>query len=86
MRHERNIVKYTGKRDFDMSEVKLLVLDLDGTLLNEKKQISERNREVLLKAMNEKGLRVAIGSGRDYDYARKVSEPLELDSHKGFLI
>ncbi|MBR3345067.1 MAG: HAD hydrolase family protein, partial [Solobacterium sp.] len=27
-----------------MSEVKLLVLDLDGTLLNEKKQISERNR------------------------------------------
>ena len=76
----------TPEEDMNMSEVKLLVLDLDGTLLNGKKQISERNREVLLKAQNEKGLRIAIGSGRDYDYAKKVSEPLELDSHKGFLI
>ena len=69
-----------------METVKLLVLDLDGTLLNERKQISERNRSVLLRAQEEKGLRVAIGSGRDYHFAAKVAAPLELESHRGFLI
>ncbi|MBR3358749.1 MAG: HAD-IIB family hydrolase [Solobacterium sp.] len=69
-----------------MEQIKLLVLDLDGTLLNESKQISERNRRVLLQAQEEKGLRIAIGSGRDCHFAAKVAAPLELDCHRGFLI
>ena len=69
-----------------MGIIKLLVLDLDGTLLNEKKEISRRNRDVLLRAQEEKGLRIAIGSGRDYGFAAKVAAPLELDTHRGFLI
>ena len=69
-----------------MEQIKLLVLDLDGTLLNERKQISERNRSVLLRAQEEKGLGIAIGSGRDYHFAAKVAAPLELESHRGFLI
>ncbi len=67
-------------------EVKLLVLDLDGTLLNSHKEISEHNRDVLLKAQEEKGLRIAIGSGREVAYAERVSSCLQLKSHNGFMI
>jgi phosphoglycolate phosphatase-like HAD superfamily hydrolase len=33
-----------------MSQIKLVTMDLDGTLLNDKKQISEHTREVLSEA------------------------------------
>lgn len=66
--------------------VRLLVLDLDGTLLNDHKEISQRNTEVLLKAQNEKGLRIAIGSGREVPYAERIVSCLELKAHGGFLI
>ena len=35
---------------------KMVVLDLDGTLLNDKKQISRRNAEVIKKVHKEKGV------------------------------
>ena len=42
---------------------KLLVLDLDGTLTNSKKEIPEQNLNTLLRAQ-EKGLRIVLASGR----------------------
>ena len=42
---------------------KLLCLDLDGTLLNDQKQVTERTRQYLQKA-KERGIEIALLSGR----------------------
>lgn len=52
--------------------VKLIITDLDGTLLGEDHQtISERNKQALKKAA-ERGITVALGSGRTYGVLKNV--------------
>lgn len=46
-------------------KIKLIALDLDGTLYNTKSQISERNREVLKYAVD-CGITIVISTGRPY--------------------
>ena len=40
---------------------KLVVLDLDGTLTNSKKEITDRNRETLIR-IQEQGVSLVLGS------------------------
>ena len=42
---------------------KLLVLDLDGTLTNAKKEITPRNREALIR-VQQQGVKLILASGR----------------------
>lgn len=59
------------------NEIKLIVMDMDGTLLNSDQQISQENREALLKA-REQGIHLAICSGRlSGDIARFVQDDLK---------
>lgn len=46
-----------------MSKIKLIALDMDGTLLNSKKEISEHTYDVLKKAI-EKGIYIVPATGR----------------------
>ena len=46
-----------------MADIKLIALDLDGTLLNSDKKISERNLAAL-KAAQDKGVKVVLTTGR----------------------
>ena len=46
-----------------MTDIKLLALDLDGTLLNADKKISKRNREAIF-AARAKGVKVVLTTGR----------------------
>lgn len=48
-----------------MSNVKLIALDLDGTLFNNQGEISSKNRETLKRA-TEAGVAVAVATGRAY--------------------
>lgn len=48
---------------------KMLVTDMDYTLLNKEKKISERNREAVKKAI-EKGVHIIVATGRIYTSAR----------------
>lgn len=48
---------------------KLVAIDLDGTLLNAEKEVSERNKRAIALAI-EKGVRIVICSGRVYTGAR----------------
>ncbi len=58
--------------------IRLLALDLDGTLLNSRGQVSERNRKALEQA-RERGVRVAIVTGRRFRDARpKLARSLVL--------
>lgn len=47
-------------------EIKLIALDLDGTLLNSRKQLSERNRNILTECL-ERGIHIVPTTGRTVD-------------------
>lgn len=52
--------------------IKLLALDLDGTLLNSEGQISERNKTAI-RAAEDAGVKVTIATGRRFRDARPVA-------------
>ena len=68
--------------------IRLLALDLDGTLLNSRGKLSERNRLTLNQA-RERGVRIALVTGRRFRDARPIALELGLDlpliSHNGAL-
>jgi Cof subfamily protein (haloacid dehalogenase superfamily) len=72
-----------------MPEIKLLALDLDGTLLNSKGKIPNENREAI-RAAEAAGVIVTIATGRRFRDARPVGLELELNgaliTHNGALL
>lgn len=70
-----------------MSETsyKLVLSDLDGTLLNENSQISEETRNTIL-GLQKKGIKFSICSGRPYYGCIKFIEQLELEKYNGFFV
>ncbi|MDR1601310.1 MAG: Cof-type HAD-IIB family hydrolase [Tannerella sp.] len=68
-----------------MVKYKLLVLDIDGTLLNGKKQISARTKIALLKAQ-QLGVQIVLASGRPTYGVLPVARELEMDRHGGFIL
>lgn len=58
---------------------RLLALDLDGTTLNDRGEISETNQQWIRKA-SEAGVAVCISTGRGFESALTFAEQLELDS------
>lgn len=68
--------------------IRLLALDLDGTLLNPSGKISERNLSALTKA-RANGVRVAVVTGRRFRDSRPIALELGLDvpviAHNGAL-
>ncbi len=64
---------------------KLLVLDVDGTLLNDAKEISKRTFASLLK-VQQMGIRVALASGRPTYGLMPLAKTLELGNYGGFII
>lgn len=61
-------------------DIKLIALDMDGTLLNDKEQISEENREAIKRA-EEIGVKVVLSTGRDLLTCRDYAASLELSSY-----
>ncbi|MGH9765078.1 MAG: HAD family hydrolase, partial [Blastocatellia bacterium] len=55
--------------------VKLIALDLDGTLLDSRSQISEDNVLTIAEAAA-RGVEIVIVTGRRFDFARPVVEAL----------
>jgi Cof subfamily protein (haloacid dehalogenase superfamily) len=68
--------------------IKLLALDIDGTLLNRKSKVTPRVREALDQAQAQ-GVLIALVTGRRFSSARPVVQELELSiplvSHNGAL-
>jgi len=60
-------------------DYKLICIDMDGTLLNDKKNISERNLKSIRLA-NEKGVRIVVCTGRIFTSANFFSELLGVKS------
>jgi Cof subfamily protein (haloacid dehalogenase superfamily) len=64
---------------------RLLVLDVDGTLLNGKKEITPSALATLLK-VQQMGVQIVLASGRSTHGLRPVAETLELDKYNGYIL
>jgi len=64
---------------------KLLVLDVDGTLLDSEKKISKRTLAALLK-VQQMGVRIVLASGRPTYGLMPIAKALELGNYGGFIL
>ncbi|MDW7675091.1 MAG: Cof-type HAD-IIB family hydrolase [Bacillota bacterium] len=72
-----------------MSKIKLIVMDLDDTLINNSLIVTDENKEAIAKAQ-EQGIRVTLATGRMYrsalPYAHELGISLPLITYQGALI
>ncbi|MFD6442882.1 HAD family hydrolase, partial [Peribacillus sp. NPDC060186] len=61
-------------------EIKLVALDMDGTLLNEAGEISAENRKAIKEAENQ-GVFVVLSTGRSYATCSDFAKSMELQSY-----
>lgn len=60
--------------------MKLIISDLDGTLLNNESKVTEKSKEVLRK-IKERGYEIAIATGRSYNSARKIRADIGIEMY-----
>ena len=58
-------------------KIKLIAADLDGTLLNSNKEISEYNQKIIKKLINEYNINFILSSGRPYEGIKNYNEILK---------
>ena len=58
--------------------IKLIAMDLDGTLLDSRASISEENARTIARAQAT-GIEIVIATGRRFDFARPIAEALPCD-------
>lgn len=66
-------------------DYKLLVLDLDGTLTNPKKEITEHTKNTLIKAQQQ-GVKIVLASGRPTYGIAPLANQLQLDEYEGYIL
>jgi Cof subfamily protein (haloacid dehalogenase superfamily) len=85
--HRRSFQRYDEK--VTQQPIRLLALDIDGTLTDPSYQVSARNIAAL-RAAHEAGIEIVLATGRRHDYAMPIAEeigfPLYLISSNGALI
>lgn len=65
--------------------IEAIVLDIDGTLLNDQKEITEKTRNSLV-AAQQNGTKLILASGRPTTGMVKYVEQLEMDKYHGMLV
>jgi 5-amino-6-(5-phospho-D-ribitylamino)uracil phosphatase len=66
------------KDNYDFKNVKLIALDLDGTLLDDRLDVSQRTKKTIIDLVR-RGICVALVSGRTYKATEFIRERLEVD-------
>lgn len=65
--------------------IKAIALDIDGTLLNSKKELSNRTKLAVAKAM-ERGVKIIIASGRPYSGVEEYAKELGIFEKGGYIL
>ena len=68
-----------------MNDIKVIVMDVDGTLTNSKKIITKKTKETLIEAQNN-GILLVLASGRPTSGLIDFAKELEMDKHHGLLV
>jgi len=58
--------------------IRLIAIDLDGTLLNSKVELPHENRDALRRA-HQSGIEIVLGTGRRHDFAMPIARSLGFD-------
>lgn len=74
-----------SKQKQQAHEVQIIVLDVDGTLLNSEKEITARTLAALLK-VQQMGVHIVLASGRPTNGVMPLAKALELDHYGGFIL
>lgn len=64
--------------------MKVIALDLDGTLLNSQKEISLKTKEMLIR-LQEEGVAVLLSSGRPLHGMIRYAEELKINQYNGYI-
>lgn len=62
-----------------MRDIKLIVIDVDHTLLNNKSEVSERNAKAIKTAIA-KGVKVMLATGKNYGSCKHIIQELGIDT------
>jgi len=65
--------------------IRVIIMDIDGTLVNSERKLSDKNRDALLKAQ-ECGAILVLASGRPTVGLLDLARQLEMDKHHGLLV
>lgn len=65
--------------------IKLIVSDLDGTLLTKFKSVSKENQEALIEAQKQ-GCILALATGRGFDSTHQFVPLLKMDQYNGYMV
>lgn len=65
---------------------KLLALDLDGTLTNNKKEVSAHTKETLVRAQKERGVKIILASGRPTYGVAPLADEIGLGEFGGYIL
>ena len=68
-----------------MNKIKVIILDIDGTLLNSAKIIDDKTKAALKKAQK-LGIKVILASGRPTSGLTELGEILEMDKYNGLFV
>lgn len=68
-----------------MNNIKVIIMDVDGTLTNNKKLISEKTKNALIKAQ-ELGAILVLASGRPTSGLMDLAKELKMDENNGLLV
>ena len=60
--------------------IRLIAIDIDGTLIDSRWQVPEANKQALAEAV-ERGIEVVLVTGRRFDFARPVADQIPSDFH-----
>ncbi|MDR1795671.1 MAG: Cof-type HAD-IIB family hydrolase [Erysipelotrichaceae bacterium] len=66
-------------------EIKLIAMDMDGTLLDSQSRITTKTREALLEAQKQ-GIRLVLASGRNYLGLVESARELKMKEYGGFFL
>ncbi|MCF0127261.1 MAG: HAD family phosphatase [Pseudobutyrivibrio sp.] len=69
-----------------MSEIRVIALDLDGTLTTSDKKITKHTKEIIHRAIKEKDAKIVLASGRPTPGVREVVKQLKLDELGGYML
>ena len=66
-------------------KISLIAMDMDGTLLQSDQTISEKTTKKLIE-LQQKGIKIVLVSGRNYNRLKRYAEQLQLEKYGGYLI